>query len=34
MSLAKNLSTDGIDLPASYTQSQIPSLELSISVKL
>jgi hypothetical protein len=33
MSLAKNLSTDGIDLPASYTQNQNPSSELPISVK-
>jgi len=34
MSLAKNLSTVGIDLPTSYIQNQNPSLELSISVKL
>jgi len=32
--LAKTLSTDGINLPASYKQNQNPSSQLSISVKL
>lgn len=32
--MAKNLSTDGINLPASHKQNQNPSSELSISVKL